>query len=356
MQKSKILIIDCLDQIPFGKHLFESFSKLGLVGRYLYINEFKKKSFYKLRRCVKKLFSREKKYFYYAKGSSENFKKLINEFCPQYVLVVGTCYKFIDPAVLENLKIKNQFKLIMWDTDIANMFANFPMLKFFLKQEAKIYDQIFSFSKITCNFLQNTGYSETKFLPYGAKKIDASLVNKQITHKNTDICFIGAPWSSMRRALVLENLRDYNLKVYGIKWKNILSLVSSQLKNKIICHNIWGDNLYNAIQQTKIILNITDHQMFGAETGINLRIFEILSCAGFLLTDYCDELNDLFVIGKEIEVYKSSAELIDKVNFYLKNDDARSRIALAGHQRFLKDYTLDCRAKKFIKLAGIDIN
>jgi len=41
----------------------------------------------------------------------------------------------------------------------------------------------------------------------------------------------------------------------------------------------------------------------------------------------------MFKEGKEAEYFSSSDEFLDKVTFYLKNNDARDRIAKAGYQQ-----------------------
>ncbi len=81
------------------------------------------------------------------------------------------------------------------------------------------------------------------------------------------------------------------------------------------------------LQQSKIVLNISRSTFYGVETGLNLRIFETLASGGFLLTDYCDELKDLFSIGEHIETYRDSEDLNDKVSYYLKHEESRKKIA-----------------------------
>jgi spore maturation protein CgeB len=103
------------------------------------------------------------------------------------------------------------------------------------------------------------------------------------------------------------------------------------------------------LHQSKIVLNITRSAFYGLETGVTLRIFEALAARCFLLTDYCDELNDLFVLGEEIETYKSTGELVEKVNYYLDHEEERESIAQKGHERFMKEYTWEARMKEMLR-------
>ncbi len=121
--------------------------------------------------------------------------------------------------------------------------------------------------------------------------------------------------------------------------------MTDELKARVVDRSVWGEQLHQLIFSSKIVLNITRSHFYGAETGINLRIFEALAAGAFLLTDYCDELAELFVIGKEIEVFRSSAELVGKVEYYLSNENERIEIARRGHEKFLELHNWDMKAK-----------
>jgi len=64
-----------------------------------------------------------------------------------------------------------------------------------------------------------------------------------------------------------------------------------------------------------------------------MRVIDVPTCGGFLLTDHSDELAEYMSPGKEIETWRSVEELRDKIAFYLKNESARERIAEAGLER-----------------------
>ena len=66
------------------------------------------------------------------------------------------------------------------------------------------------------------------------------------------------------------------------------------------------------------------------------RPFEIASVGGFVLSEYFPGIESLFEIGKEIDVFYNSDDLIGKVNFYLNNDSLREEIAFNGFLRVKK--------------------
>lgn len=85
---------------------------------------------------------------------------------------------------------------------------------------------------------------------------------------------------------------------------------------------------------SKINLNMTIKPI---QTGLPLRIFDIMGCGGFCMTNYQAELSELFEIGVDLEAYSSLEELVDKCSYYLAHDDERRQIALNGYRK-VKEY------------------
>ena len=89
-------------------------------------------------------------------------------------------------------------------------------------------------------------------------------------------------------------------------------------------------------------INIDINRIYQSDI-VTMRVFDVLASGGFLLTEYTPELESLFVLGKELECYSSISELHDKVDFYLKNPQARQKIAMAGQERVLGEHTISQR-------------
>lgn len=79
-----------------------------------------------------------------------------------------------------------------------------------------------------------------------------------------------------------------------------------------------------------INLNIT---LPSIETGLPQRILDIMGSGGFVLTNYQQEIEDYFVIGQDIEVFRDVDELLEKVSYYLSHEKERLRIAMNGYQK-----------------------
>ena len=100
--------------------------------------------------------------------------------------------------------------------------------------------------------------------------------------------------------------------------------------------------------RSKINLNITARTI---HTGLSQRIFDVLACGGFLITNYQAELDEFFTIGKDLEVYTSLEELCDKISFYLTHDDVRTKIALSGYDTIVSKHSIDTRFSEILNLS-----
>lgn len=81
---------------------------------------------------------------------------------------------------------------------------------------------------------------------------------------------------------------------------------------------------------SKINLNITSRTI---ESGIPQRVFDILSCGGFCLTNYQPEIAALFEEGKELVMYTDMEDLVQKADYYLSHEEERLQIAQAGYEK-----------------------
>jgi spore maturation protein CgeB len=96
---------------------------------------------------------------------------------------------------------------------------------------------------------------------------------------------------------------------------------------------------------SRINLNMTIKPII---TGLPLRIFDIMGCGGFLMTNYQEELNDYFEIGKDLEAYGSIEELLEKCAYYLEHEDIRRKIAENGYEKVKKYHTYNVRIAEML--------
>lgn len=99
---------------------------------------------------------------------------------------------------------------------------------------------------------------------------------------------------------------------------------------------------------SKINLNITSKSI---RSGLPLRVFDILGCGGFCLTNYQAELADYFTIGSDLECYTSEEDLLEKANYYLHHEKERAQIARNGLETVKKHHNYPERLLQMLSLA-----
>jgi len=344
----KLLIFDGIGGVPLGREMYEAFCAQVVDAAYYDCAKLNKIDFYGARSGFAKLVNRAEKadiFYHLPRLDLEAFKKIIAKEKPSHLLVIGFIYKFVSPEVLKQLSADYNFKLFLYDTDSCNLYTKRREFVFFIENELPIYDEIFSFSQVTTRFFRETKKLKATFLPFGAKPLN---LHPNITPQH-DVLFVGS--CDLRRIFLLEHIKDH-VTIYGNRWTRNYPLISHDLKQKIHDQSVWGEALHRTLQDAKIILNITRGPFYGAETGVNLRIFEALAAGCFLLTDYCEELEELFVVGEEIEVFRSASELAEKVDYYLKHPARRIDIAKRGYEKFSQKHTWINRINVLIERLG----
>ena len=66
------------------------------------------------------------------------------------------------------------------------------------------------------------------------------------------------------------------------------------------------------------------------------------------MTNYQEGIEDLFEIGKEIEVYHDIPELLQKCHYYLTHEKERLTVAVAGYQKVMNYYSYPLQLQKII--------
>jgi len=90
---------------------------------------------------------------------------------------------------------------------------------------------------------------------------------------------------------------------------------------------------------------LDEHGLFYQLKG---RLFHAVGAGAMALNDYCPELEDMFVIGREIVTFEFDdfGDLRDKLAWYTAHDEEREKIARAGYERGRKQHTFSARIQQ----------
>jgi spore maturation protein CgeB len=178
-------------------------------------------------------------------------------------------------------------------------------------------------------------------IPGTIKKYDVVFIGK---HKVNDARGQAHVEDGAQREQVLVRLaeacerRGWTFQVFGYGWEQHPQLkkhaggVPSQ------------EDMVRILNETRVVFNpawSSDGNPDAVQT--KLRHFEVPGCGAFQITNENPELAQLYIPNKEIIFYKTDDDLLEKVEFFVRNNTAREDIAAAGHARSLREHTLDNR-------------
>ena len=127
-----------------------------------------------------------------------------------------------------------------------------------------------------------------------------------------------------RRRALIELSKHYKVNVYSN------SDVSDLLRIQYCVSVDYWSEMPKVFRMSKINLNFTIPNI---KSGIPLRIWDVLGCGGFLLTNYQAEIPYYFKEGEDLVCFDSLEDLCEKVGYYLEHEEERKRIAWNGYRK-----------------------
>jgi spore maturation protein CgeB len=109
----------------------------------------------------------------------------------------------------------------------------------------------------------------------------------------------------------------------------------------------WGYRMYEILNASKMTLN---HHGDVLPYANNMRLFESTGTGTLLLTDWKENLHEMFEPGKEVVTYRTPEECAEKIQHYLTHEAERQTIASAGQARTLRHHTYQHRLQEFVGL------
>ena len=98
---------------------------------------------------------------------------------------------------------------------------------------------------------------------------------------------------------------------------------------------LFGMDMFQFLHDSKISLNLHGDKI---KFAANIRLYEATGVGSCLLTDWKENIADIFEPDKEIVTFSSKEEALDKIRFLLKHETVRQRIAEQGQKRTLSQY------------------
>lgn len=256
-----------------------------------------------------------------------------------------------------------------------------------LLERLKLFDILFTCTPGLKNEFEKFGL-KTQLLYHGFESSVLNYINEDNQFKTNDFVFTGSLITGggfhKSRIEYIESIlkSGINLTIYGnleslnkirakkvfyylinflkkLGLKSIIKNVSILKKNeafgdskikmysKKLIENtkspVFGKEMYQLLSKSNICFNI--HGDVAGNCAGNIRLFEATGVGSCLVTDWKENITDLFEPGKEIITYKTKEECIEKVKWLIDNPEERKKIAAAGQKRTLSDHSIKKRAE-----------
>ena len=256
-------------------------------------------------------------------GSEDGtFTEVVDRFVPDLIFCILTGDKYITPhepwdEILEITK-KGTFRTFNWYCDDTWRFDSFSSIScgyFHIcstpeRSYVEKYQEIGYNNIIVANWHANSEWFPK--IPFEEKQIESS--------------FIGAPNTSRQKFF---NLAEVEVEYF---------------------HGLSQQQLFETYSNSKLSINLSvNNNDPDKKTQMKQRLFEVPAGAGMLVTEYHEGIEEYFEIDKEIVAFSTIKEFREKMNFFKRKPQIIEKIAMAGHQRFLKEHDSQIRMRKVIK-------
>lgn len=149
-----------------------------------------------------------------------------------------------------------------------------------------------------------------------------------------------------RRRALIELSKRYKVNVYSNS--DVSDLLRIQYCGSV---DYWSE-MPKVFRMSKINLNFTIPNI---KSGIPLRIWDVLGCGGFLLTNYQAEIPYYFKEGEDLVCFDGLEDLCEKVGYYLEHEEERKRIAWNGYRKVREKHSYIERIRTILDtVAGED--
>jgi hypothetical protein len=110
----------------------------------------------------------------------------------------------------------------------------------------------------------------------------------------------------------------------------------------------WGLEMFQVLRRSQLTLN--RHIDASENYANNMRLFEATGMGTCLVSDWKENLVDLFEPGKEVVAYRSTEECLDLIRYFSNHDAEREKIAAAGQARCHGEHNYEKRMRELLTL------
>lgn len=279
------------------------------------------------------LFDPREHYFKYGKESlNDYFLKLVEKERPDYVFLT-TIYDEFDISTFEKVRsLCPHTKLINFFSDDEWRFENYS------KYLAPYLDRCITTYPPAYERARKLGLTNFSLMIYAC---NTQVYRKISTPKLYEVSFIGQPTPERESHIAYLIKKGIDVALWGKGWTE-LSTFSMYKKH----YRGIAKDIVQVINQSKIALTFL---MDDLNEGVQIkgRIAEVAGCGTFQIITDNPHTQTMLQKNKEAAYFRSKQDLVSKVQYYLKHESKREKIAHASYKKITSKYTWDSYFKDF---------
>lgn len=258
----------------------------------------------------------------------------LGEFQPDLILML--LGNFTSPATIRKVRAISKAPVACWCQDhmgtMGRQYIVGSKLDYVFAKDQVMVDQ----------FRRFTGMKEVHYLPEACNPE----VHRPVQLTQNDIVKFACEVTTAAtlyyyRSEILEALDGFDLRIWG----PVPRFYDGPLRSKATGESVYMRDKAACFNASKIVINTLFPMELG---GINARAFEVAGCGGFQLITHSDAVARHFEPGKEIETFRDTGELREKIRYYLDHDNERRAIAEAGRKRAHAEHTYRHRLQQML--------
>ena len=260
--------------------------------------------------------------------------EMVDELKPDLTIIIKG--GFIEPSTIRQAKQIHDHPIVGWIFDVTlggTMVKDAPHYIELIKE----FDRFYTIDLDAVPELEALGVKakwlpEACCLPYHEEQVINFIQKKKF---GEDVVFIGSVGGiHPNRTKFLEALHKEAIpfKIYGdilYEYDKDPVWVKDHHTGLAVINN------YHSIVvgSSKIILGIDGWP--DRSKSYSARLYRVMAAGGFYLTTHTKDIEKEFVPGVHLDTFKTEEEMIEKVIYYLNNEEARIKIAKAGQELVL---------------------
>jgi len=204
------------------------------------------------------------------------------------------------------------------------------------------YDCIFTTKSFQLDYLKNTiGVKDVFYLPHGyADDVHCAPSGTASLPYINDLLYIGTFSREKLHWLevIKKNFPSIKMSIHGYGW-------TKNAHESVIRSHITGTPLFGrqyCLEVNRARINLAVHTGITDDSGwkdlVSTRTFEIPACKGFMLHIDNSEVRELFAPDTEIGVFADEKGLLEKIEYYLTQDNLREEMIENAYRRCVPAY------------------